>query len=268
MKKRVTKLIVAVLCLMAFCMPFVAYAEEIPVVDTTTTILDETTPSEDVVSPLEDDITSSEEGDVPPVENVPAPVPEQITDGKFSWEEVKETFSTTIMVWVQEHAEEIGVIVTLIGYGITLFKRLKSNDKKVVTLNNNAIAIAKESTACVEKAMESIEAVTLVVDEYKTIMDKLLEAYNSSEDARKKLETELIETKEYLRVDSMANLEFANMFEELLVLANIPNYKKQEMGERHLARVADIQKALEHAEHVTDEMVNVGEVKENVTEKA
>lgn len=246
MKKRVIKLIVAVLVLMAFCMPILVYAEDVPPMDvTTTTTPDETTPPAEDLEPPASDV-----------------------DGKFSWEEVKETFSATIMIWVQEHAEEIGVIVTLIGYGITLFKRLKSNDKKVVTLNNNAIAIAKESTACVEKAMESIEAVTLVVDEYKTKMDKLLEAYNSSEDARKKLETELMETKEYLRVDSMANLELANMFEELLALANIPNYKKQAMGERHLARVAEIKKAIEHAEHVTDDMVNVGEVEENVTEEA
>lgn len=260
MKKRVIKLIVAVLVLMALCVPFVAHAEDVPPVDVTTTTPDNTTPPEEVVVPSEDV--------VPPVQNETIPEPEETTDGKFSWEEVKETFSTTIMVWVQEHAEEIGVIVTLIGYGFTLFKRLKSNDKKVVTLNNNAIAIAKESTACVEKAMESIEAVTLVVDEYKTKMDKLLEAYNSSEDARKKLETELMETKEYLRVDSMANLELSNMFEELLALANIPNYKKQAMGERHLARVAEIKKAIEHAEHVTDDMVNVGEVEENVTEEA
>ena len=142
MKRRVIKLIVAVLCLMAFCVPFVAHAEEVPVVDATTTTPDETTPPEDVVAPSEDV--------VPPVENVPTPEPEETTDGKFSWEEVKETFSTTIMVWVQEHAEEIGVIITLIGYGITLLKKMKANDKKVVTLNNNAIAIAKESTACVE----------------------------------------------------------------------------------------------------------------------
>lgn len=259
MKKRVIKLIVAVLVLMALCVPFVAHAEDVPPVDVTTTTPDNTTPPEEVVVPPTDDV-------VPPADTAPDTTVNE--SNGFSWDEVKDTFSTTVAVWVQEHAEEIGVIVTLIGYGITLFKRLKSNDKKVVTLNNNAIAIAKESTACVEKAMESIKAVTLVVDEYKTKMDKLLEAYNSSEDARKKLETELMETKEYLRVDSMANLEFSNMFEELLALANIPNYKKQAMGERHLARVAEIKKAIEHAEHVTDDMVNVGEVEENVTEEA
>lgn len=259
MKKRVIKLIVAVLVLMALCVPFVAHAEDVPPVDVTTTTPDNTTPPVEDLDPPADDV-------VPPADTAPDTTVNE--SNGFSWDEVKDTFSTTVAVWVQEHAEEIGVIVTLIGYGFTLFKRLKSNDKKVVTLNNNAIAIAKESTACVEKAMESIEAVTLVVDEYKTKMDKLLEAYNSSEDARKKLETELIETKEYLRVDSMANLEFATMFEELLALANIPNYKKQEMGERHIARVTEIKKAIEHAEHVTDEMVNAGEVKENVREEA
>jgi hypothetical protein len=149
-----------------------------------------------------------------------------------------------------------------------LIKRFKSNDKKIVTMNNNAIAIAKEATACTEKAMESIENAKAVIEAYKEKMDKLLEGYTNSEDARKKLEVELKETKEYLRIDSMANLEFANMFEELLALANIPLYKKQEMGARHLERVEEIKKAIEHAEHVADEMVNDGEVKENDTEEA
>lgn len=252
MKKRVIKLIVAVLCLMAFCMPFVAYAEDVPTVDVTTTAPDEITPPEDVTEPSESVVVA----------------PEETEDTGFSWEEVKETFSSTVVVWVQEHAEELGVIVTLIGYGIALFKKLKANNKSVVTMNNNAVAIAQETTACVEKAMGTIEEVTNVVNDYKGKMDKLLEAYTDSEHARQKLETELLETKEYLRVDSMANLEFANMFEELLALANIPNYKKEEMGARHLARVTEIKKAIEHAEHVTDEMVNAGEVKENVTEEA
>lgn len=282
MKKRVIKLIVAVLCLMAFCLPFVAYAEDVPDVDVTTTTPDETTPSEDVTDPSEDVV-------VPPVEEdatVPEEEPsEDVTaeetpaedltselspedDGNFSWEEVKETISSTIVVWIQEHGEEIGVIVTLIGYGIALFKKFKTTNKSMTTMNNNAIAMAKESAAFMKKAMDSIEAAANIVAEYKEKMDKLLESYEGSEEARKKLETELLATKEYLRVDSMANLEFANMFEELLALANIPNYKKQEMGERHLARVAEIKTAIEHAEHVTDEMVNVGEVKENVTEEA
>lgn len=259
MRKRVIKLIVAVLCMMAFCMPIVAYAEDVPPVDVTTTAPDETTPPEDVVVPPADDV-------VPPTDTAPDTTVNE--SNGFSWDEVKDTFSTTVVVWVQAHIEEIGVIVTLIGYGIALFKKLKTNNKSVVTMNNNAIAISKKATDYMEKAMESIESNKSVIAEYKEKMDMLLEAYKSSEDARKKLEIELLETKEYLRVDSMANLEFANMFEELLALANIPLYKKQEMGERHLARVSEIKKALEHAEHITNDMVNIGEVKENDGEEA
>lgn len=267
MRKRVIKLIVAVLCMMAFCMPIVAYAEDVPPVDEVVTTTTTTTPSEDVGEPPVDDVLPPVEDTTPPAEGTP-PTASENTDNKFSWEEVKNTFSTTVMMWIQEHLEEIGVIVTLIGYGIALFKKLKTNNKSVVTMNNNAIAISKKATDYMEKAMESIESNKSVIAEYKEKMDMLLEAYKSSEDARKKLEIELLETKEYLRVDSMANLEFANMFEELLVLANIPNYKKEEMGKRHLARVAEINKAIEHAEHITNDMVNIGEVKENVTEEA
>lgn len=255
MRKRVIKLIVAVLCLMAFCMPLVAYAEDVPPVDVTTTAPDETTPPEDVVEP-------SEDGAVPPVDDTPT-TDESASDGKFSWEEVKETVSSTIMIWVQENSEEIGVVVALIGYGITLIKKFKSINKSMGTMNNNAITIAKETTNYMDGALKTITDMAQVVESYKVKMDVLLKAYENSEQARNKLEVELVEIKEYLKVDSMASTEFANELAELLALANIPNYKKEELGARHQKNVLAIKEAEEHAAHVSDSLLEV-EVKEDV----
>lgn len=90
-------------------------------------------------------------------EDVEPPIaPEENLTNEVNWDEVKETFSSTVMVWIQENIEEIGVVVTLMGYGIVLIKRFKSNDKKIVTMNNNAIAIAKEATACTEKQWKAL----------------------------------------------------------------------------------------------------------------
>ena len=51
-------------------------------------------------------------------------------------------------------------------------------------------------------------------------------------------------------------------------LANIPNYKKEEIGARHQAHVNAILEAEAHAEHVADALVAVEEVKENDGEEA
>jgi hypothetical protein len=56
----------------------------------------------------------------------------------------------------------------------------------------------------------------------------------------------------------MANVEFANEVAELLILANIPNSRKDELYARHLAAV----NAIQEAESIVAEQM---EVKENET---
>mgnify|MGYP003296352319 CR=1 FL=1 len=74
----------------------------------------------------------------------------------------------------------------------------------------------------------------------------------------------------FLKTSADANIEFANELAELLGLANIPNYKKEEIGARHLESVKAILEAEKKAEAValipatTEEAKeDVGETKEN-----
>jgi hypothetical protein len=256
MRKRVIKLIVAVLCMMAFCMPIVAYAEDVPPVDVTTTAPDETTPPEDVVAPPADDV-------VPPADTAPDTTVNE--SNGFSWDEVKDTFSTTVVVWVQAHIEEIGVVVALIGYGITLINKFKTLNKSMGTMNNNAITMAKDSSSHMSAALTSMQNTEAIVTKYEERILELLETFKNTAVDRKKLETEIVELKEYLRVSTTANKEFANELAELLALANIPNYKKEEIGARHRANLLALEEAELHAEHVADALV---EVKENDGEEA
>ena len=53
----------------------------------------------------------------------------------------------------------------------------------------------------------------------------------------------MTEIKSYLKTATKANVEFSNELAELLTLANIPNFKKEEIGARHLAAVNAIQAA-------------------------
>jgi hypothetical protein len=47
----------------------------------------------------------------------------------------------------------------------------------------------------------------------------------------------------YIKTAKLANVEFANELAELLVLANIPNSKKDELYSRHIAAVGAIAEA-------------------------
>jgi hypothetical protein len=142
--------------------------------------------------------------------------------------------------WVVPNIEEISVIITLVG---TLFYQLRKNkllSKSIGTMNNNAVAIAEQNAGMMSQALTGMESASLAVRGYEERIESLLEAYRTSAEDKARLEAELSEVKAYLKTASEANVEFANELAELLGLANIPNYKKEEIGARHLAAVRAI----------------------------
>lgn len=142
--------------------------------------------------------------------------------------------------WVVPNIEEISVIITLVG---TLFYQLRKNkllSKSIGTMNNNTVAIAEQNAGMMNQALTGMESASLAVRGYEERIESLLEAYRASAEDKARLEAELSEVKTYLKTASEANVEFANEFAELLGLANIPNYKKEELGARHLAAVRAI----------------------------
>lgn len=141
-----------------------------------------------------------------------------------------------IVNYAKAHTEEISVIVSLIISAIYAVSRNKKVVGSIATVNNNAVVIA-------ENSKNSMKEMSLVVTEYKESMASMLEEIRRNNDERAQLESSLSEVSSYLKATRLANVELANEVAELLVLANIPNSKKDELYARHLAAVNAISEA-------------------------
>lgn len=250
------KLIVGILCFMLLIAPLSASAEEAAEgVTEGETVGDEVidTPAEEI--PTDEEI----EGDGEVV------VPDDVPTDDSTFEEEVEVVTDKIVKWLEDNSALLGMIVTLIGYGIVTFNRLSTVIKSASTMNNNAIAIAKNSKDVVDEALTSINSASGAVTNYDARIMALLEAFKTTAEDKARLEKEFVELKNYLKTSTDANIEFANELAELLGLANIPNHKKEEIGARHLEHVKAILEAEKKAEAAA--VVSTEEVKEDVGEE-
>ena len=198
-------------------------------------------------------------------ETVEPPIaPEETLTNEVNWDEVKGEVSAFILNWVKPHIEEISVIITLVFYVIASTKDRKNLNKNMGVMNNNTIAIANNSNEKMTEALALMQTSSDSVVSYDERIKTLLESYNNTLEDNKRFREEYVEMKKYLKASTEANIEFANELAELLALANIPNYKKEEIGKRHVTNVAAIREAESKAELPLD--VTVEEVKENVEE--
>lgn len=244
------KIFAFILCVLLICAtPLIAFAEEGETPTTETEVVEEenSTTTEETVT----------EGEILP----PAETPNEETEEEPNWEEVKETISDKIVNWVLPHIEEIAVVITLFLNVIYNIRRNKALDKSVGTLNNNAITIAKNSADAMDKASGAVTG-------YQANIVALLEAFKTTAEDKQRLEAELVEIKNYLHTATKSNLEFADELAELLGLANIPNYIKEEIGSRHIAAKKAIIDAEEKAEAVALLPTSTEEVKKDVGEEA
>lgn len=159
--------------------------------------------------------------------------------------------------WVLPHIEEISVIATLIVSGLYQIRKNKMLSRSLALMNNNTVSIVEQSSELMNKALTNIENASGAVTGYDERIGAVLEAFRNLTTDHAQLESELAKTKEYLRVSAKANLEFSNELAELLNLANIPSFKKEEIGARHLAAVNAIRN-----------VSGLGEVTADVGEKA
>ncbi len=248
------KIIALILCLMLLCVPIVASAEDYEAGDVFEGEVTEDEATLEEESPVEEEIQ-------PPVEAPP-------TEGELTLEEEVNIVTEQIVEWITANIEELGVIITLVGYGIVLFNKLKTIIRSAGTINNNAITIADKSNVAISKALADIETASSVVTSYDARIVALLEAFKTTAEDKQKLETELVEIKNYLQTATKSNLEFADELAELLGLANIPNYKKEEIGARHLAAKKDIIEAEAKAEAAALLPTSTEEVKKDVEAEA
>ena len=239
------KIFAFILCLMLVCVtPLVAFAEDAEVGDVYEGEVPEGETTPETETPVEEEIQ-------PPVET---PEEEDIT-----------TITDNVVKYIEDHLEELSVIVTLVLTCFYNMRKHKLLNKSMGTLNNNAITVAKESSNFMTQALSNIENASGAVTSYEKQIITLLEAFKTTAEDKAKLEKELVEIRNYLKTATTANVEFANELAELLGLANIPNYKKEEIGARHLAAVNAIIEAEAKAEVA---MTETEEVKADDGEEA
>lgn len=225
------KTIALIICiLIAFALPLVAFAEE----DTTAAYAEETTPVA---------VTTA---------FVSEAVPEDGTTPSEAVDEIVKTTSEKIVAWVKKNYEEIWVIVWSLLIAIVIATRNKILDKTVKTLNNNAVSVSENSTKAIKDSNEHVIVASAVIEAFKEEYQKLLADMKVSAEDRKALEAQLAEVTALLKTAKDANVELANEVAELLVLANIPNSKKEELYKRHRAAVDAIASA-ESTEVIADD---------------
>lgn len=217
------KIFAILICAFLICaMPIVAFAED----GISEAVDEETSATEDL--PTENE--SATEGEI---------LGEKDTH-KSEAEIQAELTTEKIVKYVQDHLEEISVIITMI---LTVFYQVRKHkvlNKSISTLNNNSVTIAENSSTAVGNALAGVRGVSDVVLSYKDEIATLLAEVRQNAEEKKRLEAALTEVETYLKTAKLANVELANEVAELLVLANIPNSKKEELYSRHLAAVGAI----------------------------
>lgn len=198
-----------------------------------------------------DDSTVAEDSglvDVPDTDPIPTDEPPTT--------EVVKTIAEQIEEWIVARLDDIAVVVTLVLNIIYTFRKNKSLNKSLGTINNNAITIAKTSNDSVSTALAGVENAATIVSQFSNDISLLLAEVRKNAEEKEALEEVLTDVRNSLKTAKLANIEFADELAELLVLANIPNSKKDEIYSRHRAAV----ESLAEAENT--------EVKEDVGEEA
>ena len=153
----------------------------------------------------------------------------------------EETVTESIVGYVTEHIEEIAVICSL--FAAAFYDRISRSKLSGLagTLNNNAIAIAQNSSATIEAALSKVNGIAEMVQGYKDEFASLLGELRNGIEEKRSVEEMLAQVDAHLKTSKLANMEFANELADLLCLANIPNSKKEELFARHRAAVASIE---------------------------
>ena len=176
-------------------------------------------------------IASAEDGSAEVVE----------TETSVTETEAEKPITDVIVDYIKSNLEELCVLV---GLALGAFYSSISN-KKIIgsagTLNNNAIAIAENSAATMNKALEGVNNSANAVIGFNDKIEELLAEVRKSAEEKQSLETFLAHIETFLKATKLATLELSNEVAELLVLANIPNSKKEELYSRHSKAVHELE---------------------------
>lgn len=169
--------------------------------------------------------------------------------------EVEQTMTDTIVAYVQDNFEEISVIGTMILAAFYNYVTRGKLQGSIGTLNNNAVNIAQNSADTIKTALAGVKEIAEVVYKYKDEMESLIGEIRKSAEEKKSLEETLSHVEGFLKTSKLATIELSNEVAELLVLANIPLSKKDELYARHRAAV-DAIAVVEAEAEATGEVTN------------
>lgn len=236
------KILAFIICIVLMCaMPLAVFAEEeTEVVEPEVTEAVETEPETEVVETVPETIPETVPETVPETtpETIPETTPE--TTPQPTTPPKTKTEAEQIADWIEDNFEEISVVVTLV---LTVFYQARKHielNKSIGTLNNNAVTVAESSNTTIGKALSEVQNIASVVNGYKEEITALLTEVRANEEEKQALKQALTDVQTHLKTAKLANMELANEVAELLVLANIPNSKKEELYARHLAAVGTI----------------------------
>ena len=223
------KILVVLLCMLLFCaVPITAFAEEIETFDS---VEAEETVQDTVEETVQDTPEDAEIADKA----------QAVTD--------------YIVGFLEQNADTITLFVTVIISIIYQMRKHGLLNKSIGTLNNNAITVAESSAESIQQAVVVMSGVSTAVTEFKETIAQIVDEYKQTAEDNKELRARLTEFEAYLKNAKAANVELSNEVAELLILANIPNSKKEELYARHRAAVALIAET-ETAEVTADEEGN------------
>lgn len=180
-------------------------------------------------------------------------VEEMVTESEISASE--ETLPDKIIDFITENYEGstfLSLAISIVVYTFFAIKKHKSLNGTIGTLNNNAVTVASNSTKVITDAMEKVAAIAEVVKGHREDIVALLEEIRKNAEEKESLKDMLRTVTKALETSKMASMEFADEVAELLVLANIPNAKKEELYARHRAAV-DALKTAEKTEVITND---------------
>ena len=167
----------------------------------------------------------------------------------------EETLPDKIVSFIKENYEGssfLSLAITIAVYTYYAVKKHKSLNGSIGVLNNNAIKVAKDSAEAMQSVLAEAGTIAEVVKGYKEEFDALLSEIRKNAEEKESLEATLLSVQKTLETSKLASMELANEVAELLVLANIPVSKKEELYSRHRAAVEAIATA-EKTEVITDD---------------
>lgn len=167
----------------------------------------------------------------------------------------EETLPDKIIGFITENYEGstfLSLAISIVVYTYFAIKKHKTLNGSIGVLNNNAVSVADNSAKAIKDAMKNMADMAEVVEGYGNKMASMLEEIRKNAEEKQSLEDTLLSVTKALETSKMASMELANEVAELLVLANIPPSKKEELYSRHRAAV-DAIKTADKTEVITND---------------